>query len=58
MSSAEGPGKEGGGQGRWRGNPGIPFHAFLAVGTLAKCIVVLCLVTGKNAEESGAALHN
>jgi len=30
-------------------------RACVAVGTLAKCIVVLCLVTCENAEESGAA---
>ena len=31
---------------------------FVEVGTLAKCVVVLCLVRGENTEESGAALRD
>jgi hypothetical protein len=30
------------------------FHAFVAVGTLAKCVVFLFIVTGESSEESGA----
>ena len=45
LRSAEGPRKESGGWGKWRGNPGsLTFlswvRAFVAVGTLAKCVVV------------------
>ena len=53
LPSAEGPGKDSGGLGRWRGNPGIHFDLaqlsppFVAVGKLAKGVVVFVSCHGR-----------
>ena len=64
MRSAEGPEKESGGQGRWRGNPGVQFDLPYLIPRLCnsryvgKVRRIFCLVTGENTEESGAALRD
>ena len=63
LRSAEGPGNESGGRGRWRGNPGIQFDLpqlsprLCSSRYVSKVRSSFCLVTGENAEESGAALR-
>ena len=62
LSSAEGPGKDSGRRGRWRGNPDIQFDLAQLSPRLCSSRYVskvrssFCLVTGENSEESGAAL--
>ena len=64
LHSAEGPGKENGGQGRWRGNPGIQFDLSQLSPRLCSSRYVskvrssFCLVTGENSEEFGEALRD
>ena len=62
LHSAEGPGKESGSRGRWRGNPGVQFDLYQLSPRLCSSRYVskvrssLCVLSGENAEESGAAL--
>ena len=64
LRSAEGPGKESGGRGRWRTNPGIEFDLselstrLCSSRYFSKVRSSFCLVTGENAEEPGAALRD
>jgi hypothetical protein len=64
LCSAVELGKDIGGRGRWWGNPGIQFDLALLSPRLcssryvSKLCSCFCVVTGENAEESGAALRD